>query len=180
MHYLFLEKDVVALREKLDKLEEQKLGTAIPKRIKIIGEDVSNVNWHFKCADTFASRGQKLIYKHMPLWVEKALLQSPIVPWSYAASNFYHDVYWWNMFGRWRVRKFMGTDWGKLFYEYRFWFRPGFYQLSAFYTAKAYWLALQRLQQKGALLQYSPFSFGKTHQALFPYSHFQAKNKAKY
>ena len=133
-NYLLASSDLVALDAiaakmmgfyplKLDYLslaQEQKLGTAIPKRIKIIGEDVSNVNWHFKCADTFASRGQKLIYKHMPLWVEKALLQSPIVPWSYAASNFYHDVYWWNMFGRWRVRKFMGTDWGKLFYEYRF------------------------------------------------------------
>lgn len=94
------------------------LGTASPGKIKIVGENISRVNWHYKTGDTFASRGQKLIYHHSPLWFEKLLLQSSIVPWSYFASNFYHDFYWWHLHGRSRVKKFMQTEWGKLFQQY--------------------------------------------------------------
>lgn len=98
--------------------EEKGLGIANPKNIKTFGTDISKINWHFKRKDTLASRGQKLIYRHSPLWFEKLLLQSPLVPWSYFASNFYHDTYWWNMFGKGRVEKFLKTPWGKLFEEY--------------------------------------------------------------
>lgn len=94
------------------------LGTADPKQIKINGEDISGVNWHYKRKDTFASKGQKLIYHHSPVWFEKLLLRSPLVPWSYFASNFYHDFYWWNINGKKRAEKFMETDWGKLFNGY--------------------------------------------------------------
>ncbi|RJQ31220.1 MAG: DUF362 domain-containing protein [Actinobacteria bacterium] len=98
--------------------QEKKLGVADPKKIKIIGEDVKQINWNYKKRDTFASKGQKFIYHKSPLWVEKALLQSPLVPWSYFASNFYHDFYWWNLFGIKRVNKFLKTDWGRLFLNY--------------------------------------------------------------
>lgn len=98
--------------------QDKNLGTADPKNIKIIGEDISKINWHYQTKDTFASRGQKLIYRHSPLWVEKLLLQSFLVPWSYFASNFYHDTYWWNLYGQKRVNKFMETEWGKLFESY--------------------------------------------------------------
>ncbi|MBI4037215.1 DUF362 domain-containing protein [Candidatus Daviesbacteria bacterium] len=99
--------------------QKQNLGTADPKKIKVVGSDISKVNWHYKRRDTLASRGQKLIYHHSPLWVEKMLLQSAVVPWSYFASNFYHDRYWWNRFGRWRVNKFLKSDWGRLFEQYK-------------------------------------------------------------
>ena len=74
-------------------------------------------NFHFKKADTFASKGQKLIYGS-PMWLEKILLQSPIVPWSYMASNLYHDYYWYHLIGKKRVKKFLATDWGKKFLSY--------------------------------------------------------------
>ncbi len=99
--------------------QEKNLGIADPKQIKIAGCDISKINWHYKACDTFASRGQKLIYKRSPLWVEKILLQSPLVPWSFLASNFYHDVFWWNLHGKKRVRQFMSTGWGKLFESYK-------------------------------------------------------------
>jgi hypothetical protein len=68
--------------------------------------------------DTFASRGQKLIY-HGPLKpFEKVLLQSPLVPWSYFASNFYHNVYWYPFVGRKRVTEALQTKWGRLFSSY--------------------------------------------------------------
>jgi hypothetical protein len=45
-------------------------------------------------------------------------LRSPIVPWSYFASNFYHNVYWYPFVGRPRVRAALNTKWGKLFAQY--------------------------------------------------------------
>jgi len=74
-------------------------------------------NFHFKKADTFASKGQKLIYGG-PKWLEKILLHSPIVPWSYLASNLYHDVYWYHLIGKKRVGQFLKTDWGELFLSF--------------------------------------------------------------
>lgn len=98
--------------------QEQKLGIANPEKIEIIGEDISKVNFHYKKADTFASRGQKLIYHHSPPWLEKLLLQTLIAPWSYLASTLYHDWYWYNFIGQKRVAEFMRSEWGKLFKQY--------------------------------------------------------------
>ena len=72
---------------------EMGLGVGDPRQIEIVGYDIEQEKpWGFVQEDTFASRGQKLIY-HGPLKpFEKVLLQSPLVPWSYFASNFYHNV----------------------------------------------------------------------------------------
>ena len=74
---------------------EKGLGIGDPSQIEILGYDIENEpSWKFVQEDTLASRGQNLIY-HGPLKpFEKLLLQSPLVPWSYFASNFYHNVYW--------------------------------------------------------------------------------------
>jgi len=101
------------------KLAQKKgLGIADPKKIKIVGESIEKVNLGFKPANTLASRGQKLIYHHTPLFLEKMLLQSRISPWSYLASFLYHDVFWYNLIGRPRLAKFKKTSWGKLFQKY--------------------------------------------------------------
>ena len=100
---------------------EMGLGVGDPREIEIVGEDpdwVMAQNWHFVQEDTFASRGQKMIY-HGPLKpLEKPLLQSPLVPWSYFASNFYHNVYWYPFVGRKRVEAALQTKWGQLFKAY--------------------------------------------------------------
>jgi len=94
------------------------LGMADPKKIVVIGEDISKVNFGYIKKDTLASRGQKLIYHHTPPWFEKLLLQTLIAPWSYLASNLYHDVYWYNFIGKGRVAKYLKSSWGKLFSSY--------------------------------------------------------------
>ena len=94
------------------------LGTADPSKIETLGENISNINFGYKKADTFASRGQKLIYHHTPVWLEKLLLQTLIAPWSYLASNLYHDVYWYNLVGKGRIEAFKKTSWGELFASY--------------------------------------------------------------
>ncbi len=98
---------------------EMGLGVGDPKQIEIAGYDIEQEpDWGFRQEDTFASRGQKLIY-HGPLKpFEKILLQSPLVPWSYFASNFYHNVYWYPFVGRKRVREALENPWGQLFANY--------------------------------------------------------------
>ena len=98
---------------------EMGLGVADPRQIQIKGYDIEQEPpWNFVEEDTFASWGQKLIY-HGPLKpLEKLLLQSPLVPWSYFASNFYHNVYWYPFIGRRRVKAALQTPWGQLFNSY--------------------------------------------------------------
>lgn len=95
------------------------LGIGDPKQIKIVGYDIEQEpDWNFSQEDTFASRGQKMIY-HGPLKpLEKVLLQSPLVPWSFFASNFYHNVYWYPFIGRKRVESALKNPWGQLFRSY--------------------------------------------------------------
>ena len=98
---------------------ELNLGIGNPKDIEIVGYDIEQEPpWEFVQTDTFASRGQKMIY-HGPLKpLEKILLQSPLVPWSYFASNFYHNVYWYPFIGRKRVEAALENPWGQLFKDY--------------------------------------------------------------
>jgi len=98
---------------------EMDLGVGDPSQIKIVGYDIEQEEpWGFQMTDTFASRGQKAIY-HGPLKpLEKILLQSPLVPWAYFASNFYHNVFWYPFIGRKRVESALENPWGKYFKDY--------------------------------------------------------------
>lgn len=99
---------------------ERGLGCGDVKEIEIVGEDISDVNFHFhEKQETFASRGQKLIY-HGPLKpLENMLLRSCIAPWSYYASRLYYDGFWYRCIGKSRVKEMLQTKWGKLFQQYR-------------------------------------------------------------
>ena len=95
------------------------LGVGDPKEIEVVGYDIGQEPaWHFVQEDTFASKGQKMIY-HGPLKpMENLLLRTPLVPWSFFASNFYHNVYWYPFVGRPRVEAALQTKWGQLFKNY--------------------------------------------------------------
>jgi len=98
---------------------EKGLGIGDPRQIEIVGYDIEQEPpWNFVQEDTLASKGQKLIY-HGPLKpLEKPLLQSPLVPWSYFASNLFHNVYWYPFVGRHRVEEALKTRWGQHFQQY--------------------------------------------------------------
>jgi hypothetical protein len=68
--------------------------------------------------DTFASRGQKMIYWGPLKPLEKFLLRTFLAPWSYLASFLYHDVYWYPFVGKRRVAEALKTPWGRLFEGY--------------------------------------------------------------
>ena len=98
---------------------ERGLGCGDVSKIEVVGEDVSRVNWHFSGVEnTFASRGQKLIYWGPLKPLEKLLLRSPLVGLSFLASNLYHNGYWLKTKGRSRIAAAMKTEWGKLFASY--------------------------------------------------------------
>jgi uncharacterized protein (DUF362 family) len=98
---------------------ELELGVGDPGQIEIVGYDIAQEPpWNFVQEDTFASRGQKMIY-HGPLKpFEHLLLRTPLVPWAYFASNFYHNVYWYPFVGRARVEAALQNRWGQLFKSY--------------------------------------------------------------
>ena len=97
---------------------ERGLGVGDPNEIEVVGMDISGIDWHFETADTFASRGQKLIYHGALKPFEKPLLQSPLVPWSYLASRAYFDGFWYPFIGYPRVREALKSKWGRYFDEY--------------------------------------------------------------
>jgi hypothetical protein len=74
--------------------------------------------WGFRQEDTFASHGQKMIYHGALNPLEHLLSRTPLVPWSYFASNFYHNVYWYPFVGRKRVEAALKTPRGILFRSY--------------------------------------------------------------
>lgn len=95
------------------------LGVGNPQDIEFVGDvDATEERWNFVQEDTFASRGQKMIYHGALKPFEEVLLRGPIVPWSYFASNFYHNVYWYPVVGRKRVQEALKTPWGQLFSSY--------------------------------------------------------------
>ncbi|MBD3334949.1 MAG: DUF362 domain-containing protein [Candidatus Eisenbacteria bacterium] len=98
---------------------EKGLGVGDPKEIEIAGDDISGVNFHFTGGDTFASRGQKMIYHGWLKPLEHLLLRTPIVPWAYAASRLYHDAYWYNTVGKRRIAALKDSQWLSLFEAYK-------------------------------------------------------------
>jgi hypothetical protein len=98
---------------------ELDLGVGDPSQIEIVGYDIDQEKpWHFVREDTLASTGQHMIYHGWLKPFEKLLLQSPLVPWAYFASNFYHNVYWYPFVGRKRVEEALQSKWGQAFKKY--------------------------------------------------------------
>lgn len=98
---------------------EAGLGCGEIQDIDIVGEDISEVNWHFqKEKNTFASYGQKLIYWGPLKRLERFLLRTVLTPWSYVASVIFHDWMWHPFIGKRRTKKILKTEWGELFKQY--------------------------------------------------------------
>jgi uncharacterized protein (DUF362 family) len=98
---------------------ERGLGIGDIKQIQILGGlDLDELRWHARTGETMASWGQKQIY-HGPLKpLEHLLLRTPIVPWSYLASEAYYDGFWYPLIGHKRVKEALETKWGRLFAGY--------------------------------------------------------------
>ena len=97
---------------------ERGLGIADPARIEVVGEDISQENFHFNTRKSLVIWGDQLIRKGPLRPLEHLLLHSPLMVWAPFASNVYHDYLWYPTVGRARIRDFMNTGWGRLFSKY--------------------------------------------------------------
>ena len=97
---------------------EMKLGVGDPEKINIVGEDISAVNFGFKSKRSFVIWGDQMLRLGALRFLERIALHSPFVFWAPLASNLYHDCFWYPTIGKWRIRKFMKTEWGKLLRTY--------------------------------------------------------------
>jgi uncharacterized protein (DUF362 family) len=97
---------------------ERGLGTGDVREIEIVGDDVAGLDLGFKTRRSFVIWGDQMIRRGFLRPFEKLLLHSPLVFWAPFASNVYHDFLWYPTIGRARIRKFMKTEWGRLFRTY--------------------------------------------------------------
>jgi uncharacterized protein (DUF362 family) len=98
---------------------ERGLGCGDVREMEIVGDlDAAEQSWNFDGPFkqmTFASRNQHRIY-----WgpLKKPLewsLKTWLAPWAYVASVAYHDMLWYPVWGKARVKAALESDWGRLF-----------------------------------------------------------------
>ena len=98
---------------------ERGLGCGDPRTIKVLGEDVSGVNWKFSVGDNFASMAGDLLWFSPLRKFQNIFFRTPLVNLFIFGSEAYHDYYRWpirdrRVFNRWRK----STQWGKMFAAY--------------------------------------------------------------
>jgi uncharacterized protein (DUF362 family) len=98
---------------------EMGLGVGDPREIEVVGEDIEEINFHFKVSRSFVIWGDQMLRKGPLQPLEGIALRSPLVVWAPAASNIYHDMIWYPIVGQRLINEFMQTDWGQLFQSYR-------------------------------------------------------------
>jgi len=100
--------------------DEEGLGNGKPENIELVGEDISKVNLKFHVGDNFASKVGDLLW-FSPLKIfQKLFFHTPLVKVFVAASDSYHDRYWWKkrgtkIFQQWKKE----SPWGKLWESYK-------------------------------------------------------------
>ena len=98
---------------------ERGLGCGDVRDIEIVGDEAAAAeNWHFVGPFkkmTFASRMQHKIYwgplKKPIEWSLKTVL----APWAYLASVTYHDMLWYPLVARTKMKDVLESAWGRLF-----------------------------------------------------------------
>jgi len=98
---------------------EDGLGVGDPRDIEIVGDDVSQENWHFEVGDNAASRVGNLLWFGPLQRLQKLCFHTPLVHVFAWGSEVYHDYYRWHrrdsrVFDEWKET----TSWGKLFTSY--------------------------------------------------------------
>ena len=98
---------------------ERGLGCGDPRMIKVLGEDISGVNWKFSVGDNFASMAGDLLWFSPLRKFQNIFFRTPLVNLFIFSSEAYHDYYRWPLRDRRVFTKWMkSTQWGKLFAQY--------------------------------------------------------------
>lgn len=98
---------------------ERGLGCGDVREIRVVGEDVSNVNWRFSVGDNGASIVGDLLWFSPLKRFQNLFFRTPLVNFFIFGSEFYHDYYRWPLRDRRVFSKWMKqSQWGKLFASY--------------------------------------------------------------
>jgi len=97
---------------------ERGLGVGDVREIEVVGEDVSEVNFHFKVRYHFASRVGRLLWFTPLARIQSLFFRTPLVHAFIWGSSLYHDRYWWPVHGKRRMADIAKTPWGRLFEAY--------------------------------------------------------------
>ena len=96
------------------------LGTGDPRQIKVVGEDISAVNWKFSVGDNGASMIGDLLWFSPLRRFQNLFFRTPLVNLFIFGSEAYHDYYRWPIKDRRIFKRWLGSSpWGKLFAEYQ-------------------------------------------------------------
>ncbi len=101
------------------------LGVGDTEQIEIVGlgkEEFEKLNFGFEVKKSPVIRWDQILRSRTAdaEWLHELLFCSPLFKAFIFASGFYHDWLWYPLIGKRRTRKFMRTDWGKLFERYEY------------------------------------------------------------
>jgi len=101
------------------------LGIGDIDQIEIIGiskKEFEKLNFKFKVKKSPIIKWDQILRKKTAniKWLHRLLFYSFIFKTFIFASEFYHDWFWYPLIGKLRIKKFMRTDWGKLFGKYEY------------------------------------------------------------
>jgi len=97
---------------------EQGLGVGRYDEIEVVGEDISEVNFHFERTDNAVSRIGKQFWFGPLKSLQKLMFHTPLVYVFILGSFLYHDYIWWPIEGKRRMRQIANSEWYKLFQTY--------------------------------------------------------------
>jgi uncharacterized protein (DUF362 family) len=101
----------------IKKAHDKGLGCGDIDQIEIVGEDISNVNFHFQTKKSPVVFWDQMLRKKFPIF-EKWLFHTKLFNLCIMGSGIYHDKLWYNLVGKRRINTFMQTEWGSLFSKY--------------------------------------------------------------
>jgi uncharacterized protein (DUF362 family) len=98
---------------------ERGLGFADPRDIRVVGSDISNVDWRFSVGDNGASLVGDLLWFSPLKRFQSLFFRTPLVHFFVFGSEFYHDYYRWPLKDRRVFKKWLKkSPWGDLFASY--------------------------------------------------------------
>lgn len=98
---------------------ENGLGIGKPEEIKVVGEDITDLNFGFHVGDNFASKFGDALWFSPLKRIQKLFFRTPLVYIFVFGSYLYHDYIWWPFVGKdiqEEIRK--NSKWGRLFDRY--------------------------------------------------------------
>jgi hypothetical protein len=99
--------------------QERGLGCGLIDEIEIVGNpELIKSRWNFHVGTNPNQIAAKMFWFGRWKKIQHFLFHTPIVYLFIVASYVYHDFIWYGLIGRFRRKKWLKTDWGKLFLSY--------------------------------------------------------------